>query len=95
MNPVVAPWIAETILITWRSVRSKQRPPLPSELLAGFVVFGTVSLLSNSQPKLAATFAWGVVVATMLNFIDPSTGKPKVNSTVPTDQPGAVKYGIN
>lgn len=65
---VVFPWVAEVVLISWRTVRRDKRPPLPSELLATFVVFGTASVIGTKYPEFATTFGWGIVIATALNF---------------------------
>ncbi len=79
MTPMLAPWMAEVVLISWRTVRKEKRPPFPSELLATFVVFGTVSLVAEKQPQIASLFGWGVVVATFLNLFPEGyvpSGKP-------------------
>lgn len=68
MNGVAVPWIAEVVLLSWRSAKRNKRPPLPSELLATFVVFGTISLANGPIQRPATAFGWGVVVATFLNF---------------------------
>ena len=94
MSPIVAPWTAEILLISWRSVRRDKRPPYPSELLATFVIFGAASLVANSQPKVAGVFAWGVVIATALNYFDPATGKPKATATE-TNAAASHPSGVN
>jgi hypothetical protein len=93
MNPVTLAWLSEVGIITWRSVKNKSRPPLPSELLATFIAFGSLTLIANNPTaaKPANLVAWGLVVATMLNFFDPATGKP-YGATNP--KPGASTAGI-
>lgn len=83
MNPVTILWLGEVGIITWRSVRNKSRPPLPSELLSTFIVFGGLALIANNPKanKAATLMAGGFVVATLLNFFDPATGKPYGVST--------------
>lgn len=76
MPSITAPWLAELVLISYRSVRQEKRPPLPAELLASFVIFGTFSLIGNSQPRIAAVLGWGIVVATALNLA-PEVVAPK------------------
>lgn len=68
MNTVIMPWTAESVLITWRTVSQKKRPPLPSEFLATFVLYGTLSVVGTRQPGIAAAVGWGVVVATFLRL---------------------------
>lgn len=86
MNPVIMAWLAEVGIITWRSVKSDSRPPLPSELLATFIAFGSLSLLANSAnfEKSANLIAGGLVLATFLKLIDPKTGKPKGSGNAPS-----------
>ena len=47
-----------------------KRPPLPSELLATFVIFGTYSVVGDSSNpqtrRIGALLAWGTVLATFL-----------------------------
>lgn len=73
MTPVTMAWLAEVGIITWRSIRKDSRPPIPSELLATFIAFGSLSLLSNNDKAAAAVnlTAWGLVLATFMNFVDP------------------------
>jgi len=72
MNSITAPWTAEVVLLSWRSVRNKHRPPLPSELLATFVVFGAIGLVTSSNPKIGSLLGWGIVVSTGINFLGTS-----------------------
>ncbi len=98
MNPLLLPWIAEVVLITYRSAAKGEENktpiphlPLPSEYVASFIVFGVLAFAPGQLTKPAAVFGWGVVVATFLNLWDPSTGgitfkKPTVS---PSNQTGA------
>lgn len=70
MNPIFAPWMAEVVILSARSVKRDRRPPLPSEFVATFVVFGAMSLVANRSTKVASAFSWGIVVATLLNAFD-------------------------
>lgn len=54
-----------------------KRPPLPSELLSTFIVFGAYSLIGTSgnsdMHRVAALLGWGTVLATILVM----TGSPQ------------------
>lgn len=94
MGTIAAPWFAEFVLISYRAVRKQHRPPLPSELLAVFVVFGAFSLIGESQPKIGSLLGWGVVLATALDvaptFIAPrySAASTTPDATLPTFNAG-------
>lgn len=62
-------WLVEIGVISVRDFVAVHRPPLPSELLASFVVFGTLGVVSESQTfkGAAGATAWGIVVATLLS----------------------------
>lgn len=62
-------WMASIGLIAYKSVTANRRPPLPSEMLATVVVFGTLSLIGGEAAGPADLFAWGLVVAGALNII--------------------------
>jgi len=88
MNTLLAAWVAETVLITYRGAKqggTKNNPvahlPLPSEYIASFVVFGGLSLVPgpNGQ-RVAGLFGWGVVVATFLNLWNPKGGIRQLKS---------------
>lgn len=69
MGAVMAAWLAEIGIIAVRDLTGPKRIPLPSELLATFVVFGGLGLVSESETARgpAATTAWGLVIATLLS----------------------------
>lgn len=100
MNPVVLAWMAEAGIITIRDLVGSRRLPLPSELLATFVAFGTLSVVSESATFRGAAnvTAWGLVLATLyVAYSPPSEGglgydllKPVADffgGTGPTAQP--------
>lgn len=62
----MAAWGVEVGIIIVRDFIASKRPPLPSELLATFIVFGTLSVIAgNATARRPATaVAWGLVVAT-------------------------------
>lgn len=64
---VQVPWMVEIGIITWRSVKKEKRPPLPSEILASFIVFGAFSLIPND--RIASLMSWGIVIASALNIL--------------------------
>lgn len=61
-----AAWAVEVGIITVSDLVDHHRPPLPSELLASFVIFGALAGLSGPAPKAAAVTGWGLVIATLL-----------------------------
>ncbi|MGH7484141.1 MAG: hypothetical protein ACREMY_00880 [bacterium] len=65
---MVSAWAVELILISIRDLSSKRRLPYPSEVLASFVVFGTLTAIGGTENgrKPAAAIAWGLVIATIL-----------------------------
>lgn len=67
MNPLFLPWVAEVGIISVRDLSEKHRPPLPSELLASFVVFGFLGLFTGVAPRAAVLTGWGLVLATLLS----------------------------
>lgn len=67
MNGVLTPWLVEVLLISYRAWRKRSRPPLPGELAATFVVFGSLSLIPNKQ--VGAVTGWGFVIASALNIL--------------------------
>lgn len=70
MNPVLLAWGVEVGIIAVRDLTGPRRLPLPSELLATFVVFGGLAAVGDSSPTFrgaANATAWGLVVATLLS----------------------------
>lgn len=90
MTPVTMAWLAEVGIVTWRSVRKDKRPPIPSELLATFIAFGSLSLLSNNAKTSTAAnlTAWGLVIATFMNFVDPVNVKAAKQAASPQNSGG-------
>jgi len=81
---VTAPWLAEMILITYRSAKQDtagklgiQRPiahlPLPSEYIATFVIYGALSFVPGEGERIASLVGWGIALATLFNLWDPTT----------------------
>lgn len=69
MGPVTIAWLAEIGIIGVRDLSQAKRLPLPSELLATFVVFGGLGLMAESPTVRGAAnaTAWGIVIATLLS----------------------------
>jgi hypothetical protein len=77
---VLAALVAELVLITVRGNGADNqkfnpipRIPVPAEYAGAFIVFGLLSLPTGRAQVPANVFAWGLVVATALNFF-PETG---------------------
>ena len=86
MTGVMGAWLAEIVVITYRSARQTEagnnpvganRPidhiPLPSEYVASFIIYGALSFVPGRGAPVATAFGWGIVVATVLNLWDPAT----------------------
>lgn len=94
-SSVTVAWGVECGIITVRDLAQKHRPPLPSEFLASFVVFGLLGVLAIPAPKAAAVAGWGLVVATFLSsqidFLGPvgdfMSGKFGLPGTLPVAPP--------
>lgn len=70
MSGLLLAWGVEAGVVTWRAFKRDARPPLPSELVATFVIFGALGIAAEA-PQLrtpAAVMGWGIVIATALNL---------------------------
>jgi hypothetical protein len=79
MNTVFTALLVELTLITYRGVNkgaTAANPlppfPVPAEYVGAVVVFGFLGLLPGRAATPAGVFAWGLVVATALNFFTES-----------------------
>lgn len=77
MSGVLLAWLIEAGIITWRDITKKRTVgglPVPGDYLATFVVFGTLAAIAQTQngQRFAVVTAWGFVVATALDVIDPT-----------------------
>lgn len=61
-----AAWAVEVGIVTVADLANENRPPLPSELLASFVVYGGLGVLAVAAPRAAVAAGWGIVLATLL-----------------------------
>lgn len=66
MTPIILAWLVGEGLMTYNDVTKQKRPPLPADLLSTSGLFVLLALLGESQPKLAATLAWGFDAAAFL-----------------------------
>ncbi len=65
-------WMASLGLVTWRTFSTQKRAPLPSEMAATIVVYGTLGVLGGQAETPAAIFGWGLVLAALINLYDPA-----------------------
>jgi hypothetical protein len=74
MAGILIAWLVETGIVMYRDI-SKGNPPLPADILAPFIVMGTLGTIALYRPAqtFATVTAWGVVGATLLNFWNPSS----------------------
>lgn len=82
MNGLALAWMAEVGLMTYRIVHTGRpaeagggRVPWPADYVPTFVVFGGLSLVAEiggGWDQVAAVAGWGLVLATILNLVDPS-----------------------
>ena len=75
---ILAAWLVEIGLITWRDLTGKDPThvingfPLPADYLATFMVFGALGLVpkdNGGASKAATLAAWAFVVATYVNAL--------------------------
>lgn len=81
MSGLALAWMAEAGLMTYRIVNAGRpseagggRVPWPADYVATFVVFGGLSLVAEiggGWDQVAAVTGWGLVLATVLNLVDP------------------------
>jgi hypothetical protein len=86
VSPLLAAWLAEVVLIAYRSARSNgaENLPighlaLPSTYASTMIVYGALAFVPPAGAKLANTIGWGLVLATFLNLWEP--GKTVNNVT--------------
>ena len=81
MGALLAAWLVEASLITWRDVSGKSPGhtinvlPLPADYLATFLLYGALGLVPRSNvgaSRFAAALGWGYVLATYMNIVNPA-----------------------
>lgn len=88
-GPLMASWLTEVVVVTYREVRQPNPAPgiphlpMPSLYISTIIIYGGLGLLAESATFSgpAALIGWGVVVATLLNLWTPGG---KSVATVPT-----------
>lgn len=77
MTGLLSAWVAEVVLIAYRSAKN---PPLgkpipglalPSEYASTMIIYGALAFVPESGQAFAAAMGWGLVVATFLNLWNP------------------------
>jgi hypothetical protein len=90
MKTLLAAFLAEVGLVTYRSVRSGGvvtpttapiSAPLPSLYTSAVLVYGTLSLAPSSLVPVASLVGWGFVVATFLNLFSPGAANTAAASS--------------
>lgn len=61
---VTLPMVLDVAIITADELTNQHRLPLPSRLLAAFVLFGFLGALKGEAARPAKVFAWAIVIAT-------------------------------
>lgn len=92
---VVTAWVAELGLITWRDFKNQRTVlgmPPPADYAATFVVFGGLLAIGSSSLEgasgFAAAAAWSLVLASVLNIVDPTfAASPGPQTTTTTSPP--------
>lgn len=69
---VTLPMVIDIAIITADEVVNQHRLPIPSRLLAAFLLFGTLGAIKGEGARPAKAFAWAIVIAT---FYGNSPGK--------------------
>lgn len=60
-----------------------KRPPLPSEILSTFIIFGAYSLIGEGEGErrtIASLLGWGTVLATVLMMANKGTPAPNAQT---------------
>lgn len=89
----------QSFAVTWKGLyptvtnnKTSKRPPLPSELLSTFIIFGAYSVIGaggGERPRIAALLGWGTVLATFMlvaqgsQSSSPAVNTPSTPSTAP------------
>jgi hypothetical protein len=89
MSPLIAAFVAELGIITWRDLHKQKILPIPSDYAAAALIFGAFGLVGEASPKVAAWLGWGIVLATFLELWDPT------NPTNISGTPGIAPTGNN
>ncbi len=85
-------WLAEVVIITYRTVsRGSTGPishlPLPSTYVSTMIVYGGLGLLPESANVFSTAVGWGLVVATVLNLWQPGSKTTAAGTPTVTTAP--------
>ncbi len=73
MRGLLAAALVETVLVTYRDLsKEKLQFPLPCDYVAIAMIYGGLSLFPETAGNFTQLVGWGFVVATFLNFWDPT-----------------------
>lgn len=95
MTPLMAAWLAELVIITYRGAKqesAKNNPiphlVIPSQYASTFIIYGALSFIPGQGQKFAGAVGWGLVVATLLNLWTPGkNGAVSVSQTASNQAP--------
>ena len=73
---IIIAWLVGEGIISYKSVKKNNRPPLPADLLAASGAFVLLGLLSEWQDQLAMMLAVGLDAAALLTLFPTTTASP-------------------
>jgi hypothetical protein len=89
---MVAAFLAESALISWRDLHNDKILPPPSDYVGAAISFGILGLAPDAWGPLTAVMGWGLVLATFLNLWNNQT---PLNLTTKAAQPGGAASTTN
>lgn len=89
MRGLVAAFMAEVALISWRNLHNVKQLPPPSQYTGAAIIYGLLGLLPQSAGPAAAAMGWALVVATFINLWNPQTPLNVGNAFQPTSYQGS------
>lgn len=89
MGSLMFAWFAEMGLITWRDFKNGRTVlgmPPPSDYMATFIVFGALTAIAQTENgrSFAAITGWSLVLASVLNVVNPTFVSPAGAQTTTT-----------
>ena len=91
MGTIFSALLVELGLITYRGATSNTNEnnpiphlPVPADYVGAVLIFGALSLFPGQAARPAGVFAWGIVLATALNFFA-STHIPGISFISPSN----------
>jgi hypothetical protein len=77
---IIIAWLVGEGIISYKSVKKNDRPPLPADLLAASGAFVLLGILSEFQDQLAMMLAVGLDAAALLTLFPTSKTSPSVSN---------------